>query len=276
MTQLASLKTLSVAAFLAAAAISSHAAPGIIFDRGLPEANLNNVAGADRSNVSWGFGASGTPGLAYYSGDFFRLGQDYVIHSLTTWATIGPVPLAEGTLESRFSSLSLFTGTGVGPMTERMQGNTVGNATDNPNISVTQVTYANGADYQGSGGAFINLLEITFTNLKWKVQADVDYYFSVVGVDNPDDQTYFPWFMHASNAERGGVPADGANDRYNWFYTEGGQLFLGGEINSQGNGWDKSSDINVVLRGELPLPGTLALGLLGLISVGAARFARRA
>ena len=40
----------------------------LVFDRGLPTANLNNAAGANRSNVAWAFDGD------YITGDDFSFG----------------------------------------------------------------------------------------------------------------------------------------------------------------------------------------------------------
>ncbi len=62
---------------------SSEVSAQVIFDRGLPTINLNNAAGANRSNVSW----QSTPGGSFVGDDFTigTIGQTFVINSLTVW-----------------------------------------------------------------------------------------------------------------------------------------------------------------------------------------------
>ena len=48
------------------------ASAALLLDRGLPTANLNNDAGASRSNVQWAFG-SDAQGM-WLAGDDFTLG----------------------------------------------------------------------------------------------------------------------------------------------------------------------------------------------------------
>ena len=52
----------------------------------------------------------------------------------------------------------------------------------------------------------------------------------------------YQWFNHASNAELSGAPQDGADGAMLQFGAGGN---FEGAVDSNGNGWDKSSDINV-------------------------------
>lgn len=247
------------------------AAP-IVVDRGLPSANLNDAAGLNRSNVAWGFGDN-TPGPAYYSGDDFTIGTGmYLIDTIRTWAVIGRSSALTSTIVAdRYSSISLYGGSGPS-LVNLMSGNTVGNSTNNLNISISLVTYQGGATYQNGGNDF-NMFEITFNNLNWLVDGSVKQYFSVAGVDIAD-QFYDPWFMHASNAALGGSPADGADDLYSAFYANGATLAFDSTFSSLGNGWDKASDINVQIEAtEVPEPTSLALVALAVL--GAAGASRR-
>jgi hypothetical protein len=78
-------------------------------------------------------------------------------------------------------------------------------------------------------------------------------------------------FNHASNAALSGTPQDGSDDRYRWFAGNAldSSISAGGFIDSDGNGWDKSSDINIQVRAtQVPEPsilGLMGLGLLGLL-----------
>lgn len=270
-------KSSTLASLLALTTMSASAVP-IVFDRGLPTANLNNGAGSSRSNVAWGE-AQQTP--AAYVGDDFTLGTgNWAINTVRIWAVVGPTPATASIIADRFSSLTLFGGSGS-TLTNLMTGNTVGNGTTNPNITVSQVQYANNTNYD-SFGSGRNIFEIEFTNLNWNVAGGVLQHFSVAGVDNPSDATFFPFFMHASNAGFGGAPAAGADGLYSEFVDNGsGGLLLTGSVNSglPNNGWDKSSDINVqVEASQVPEPASMALlgaAFLGLAASRRKRAAKR-
>jgi hypothetical protein len=262
----------SLAAVMLTAITGSAMAAPVVYDRGLPTANLNDAAGANRSNVAWGFDQN-TP--AFYAGDDFTLGAGtYRIDTVRTWAVIGGVGNTSPTLiADRYSSIALYGGSGPN-LNQLMSGNTVGNGTNNANISITKVQYAGGADYESFGNE-LNLYEVTFSNLNWVVDGSVQQFFSVAGVDNAADAVFRPWFMSASNAALGGSPADGADDLYSAFFDNGGTLAFDSTFSSLGNGWDKASDINVQIEAErLPEPGSLLLFGLGLIGLTAARRTR--
>lgn len=259
------LKMALIAAALTVAATAATAAP-IVFDRGLPTANLNNSAGASRSNVAWGFGEGSS---AYYSGDDFTLSAGvWKVNTVRVWATLSP----GSSFQDLYSSISLFGGAGT-TLTNLKSGATVGN-TAGADIAITKVSYANSANYQGSSGAFKDIYQIDFNNLNWMVNGGVTENFSVAGVSN-GNTPFHPFFMHASNAGFGGATADGADGLYSAYYDNGsGGLAFDSQINSGlvGNGWDKSSDINVqVLASAVPEPASMALFGVALLGFGAAR-----
>jgi len=248
----------SIAIGVAALLPVSAAASTLAVDRGLPSANLNNAAGGDRSNVAWGFN-----GGTYWAGDTFSLTGSSIIDQLTVWLVTSPSKGPD--FGDAFSSLSLYLGSTSG--TEVDNVSTAGfaaNVSDNADVSVSAVTYDGGADYQGSSGSFLNIWELTFSNLGFFAAGE--YLFSLTG--SPTDD---PTFLHASNAALGGEPADGADNLYYWLFGSAGapSLEIGGTINSNGSGWDKSSDLNLqVYVTAVPVPAALplllgALGLLG-------------
>ena len=236
----------------------------LIVDRGLPDDNLNNAAGSDRSNVAWDFGGD------YASGDDFTLPDTpkyhaWEIEKITTWAIAGE-PGSTFLLGDRYDEISLFLGLAGPDGTEIplvLNANLTGNDTDNDDVTITPVTYADGSDYQGSSGNPIQIWQIDWFNVG--IFGAGQYMFSTEGAGANDP--YF--FNHASNAALSGTPQEGADDRYRWFSGTATDtaLAFGGFVDSDGYGWDKSSDINIQVYGTLkyvPEPATLALFALGL------------
>lgn len=199
----APLKVLGVA--LLAMGASTLVNASLIVDRGLPDENLNNAAGGDRSNVAWAFEGD------YLSGDDFTLGAlnpnagKWRIDQIRVW-TIG----GESSLGDRFSSIKLFMGAEGSTVPEAASANlTAGsNATDNANVEVNQVSYADGTDYQGSGDGFLNIWQLDFFNLGL---FDPGLQLFALGGEPLDDGLAF---LHASNASLSGTTQDGSDDLY--------------------------------------------------------------
>jgi hypothetical protein len=221
---------MSAAVGLAAAAVLTLAGPAsaasvLASDRGLPTDNLNNAAGADRSNVAWSFGAD------YVTGDTFSVGapgESWVVTGVRTW-NIGPEGVA---FEDEFSDVTLYLGDG-------------GIAPVPADVGHTAVTYADGTGYQGTFGAFRQLWQNDFTGLAYEVEGGQTYYAAADGASATSN-----WFNHASNAALSGSPQDGADDHYNaWdksdLATAPYACDSGGSGGDCDGGWDKSSDINV-------------------------------
>jgi len=238
--------------------VAGGANAALVVDRGLPDSNLNNAAGSDRSNVAWGFNGD------FLAGDDFSLGalnpgqSAWQIDQLTLW-TIG----SESTLGDRFDSLTLFLGADNGSSTPAAaKANLTGNDTDNSDVQVSKVEYPGTSfDYQGSGGGSLNIWQIDFFNLG--LFDEGEYLFALAGAGEAIT------FNHASNAALSGTPQDGADGSYRWFSGNALDLGItaGGSIDSAGNGWDKSSDINIQVHAtQVPEPsivGLMSLGLLG-------------
>ncbi len=115
------------AASVVGTAVSSPTTP--TFDRGMPTTNLNNAAGANRSNVAWSFGND------YVTGDNFKIGatgEKYYITTLRTW-NVGE--------SSGMPKLYLGTSVGIAEV---------------PGLTVnrTPVKYTGNLDYQTTGGSF--------------------------------------------------------------------------------------------------------------------------
>lgn len=227
---------IAAAASVVGTAVSSPATPA--FDRGLPTANLNNPAGANRSNVAW------SNGNDYVSGDDFTLGssgQKWYVSQIRTW-NIGHLDSPFG---DEFSSDTLYFGTSaIAPLATGTVA--AGSSLDsNPNIIHTRVTYAGGSNYQAQGGADRQIWQNDFQNLGLVLNGGQKYYFAVDGTT-----TTYLWFNHASNAALSGSPQQGADGK--WVAWAKSVLSAPNQCDSGApnggacnGGWDKSSDINV-------------------------------
>jgi len=229
-------------------------ATALLVDRGLPTINLNNAAGASRSNVAWTF-----------TNPNWGVGDDFIVDgngtfkvdTLRTWV-IG---------DYANTSFTLWGGDLASPLSTKSTSGTL-----------QQVTYANGDSYQGSGGGFINIFELEFTNLNWLVNGGDLYNFGVTGKDSSGN--YQQISTHASNAALGGSPAAGADGILLEFNADGPTTAYPNNFywwaSNYGpewptyNSWDKVSDLNVQIEGTpVPEPGTFMLFGLGLASLGA-------
>ena len=228
--------------FASLARIPSAYADTILVDRGLPVANLNNIAGGSRSNVAWTEGG-------YVSGDYWLIGdtftntssQDWNINNIELW-TVGQT-----------STATLWGGVDGFPI------GVVSNAG-----SITPTTYAGGISYQGTSGAFTTLNQIDFsTNFTLGAGQTYEFFFDGTG------GAYVVPFVSASNAALSGSPQDGADDSMLEAHILGGSVDSTDAWTSNGNGWDKASDVNVVVRGTpVPEPETYAMMLTGLGLLG--------
>jgi len=255
----ASLKILGAA--LLAMGASSLAQASLIVDRGLPDENLNNAAGGDRSNVAWAFNDG------FLSGNDFTLGAlnpnagKWRIDQIRVW-TIG----GESALGDRFSLLKLFMGADGSTVPEAASANLTpeSNSTDNTNVEVNKVSYADETVYQGSGGGLLNIWQLDFFNLGL---FDPGLHLFALGGEGADSPFTF---MHASNAALSGTTQDGSDDRYRWFggTASDASITTGNLLDSDGSGWDKSSDINIqVFATQVPAPSVIALMAVGLLGL---------
>lgn len=243
------------------AALSSVASAVVLVDRGLPTANLNNVAGANRSNVAWG------DFNGWFTGDDFKLptaAPAYSITGIRTWlVTLDDFNASpQKSFSELISSLTLWLGPAGASNDLAATGYT---------FTATRVTYDGSTTYQGGGGALRSLWQIDWNTAGLVLAGGATYNFGVSGLRTDGSTTIF---NHASNAALGGVPADGADNLFKRWQPDG---TFGNSWNSgaPGGGWDKSSDVNVVVTGvPVPEPATIALGLGGL-AVALRRRARR-
>lgn len=221
--------------FVLAVAVPLTCANTMVFDRGLPTSNLNNTAGAARSNVAWAdWEATDQPTEYWLPGDDFTLsgtGNNYVT-KIRLWTADGI---------SGQQSLTLWGG---------LDGSTI--APVSSIYSVMPVTYANSDGYQGSSGNFIQLYQIDF-----------DVGFNLAGGQKYDFFLQAPWhpyqsggyvngFLHASNKDLSGSTQEEADDVFLWLHhTDLGDVVEtwnsgdGSGTSGFPKGWDKSSDANV-------------------------------
>src|SRR4051812_3366585 len=117
---------------------------GLVVDRGLPVSNLNFPAGANRSNISWGYDNQ------FFSGDDFSLAAGaWRVDAIRIWTVNGGI--TEGShLGTDFSSVSLYGGPAAAGVALLATGtlSASSDSSGNPNITITPVTYTGGASYQ--------------------------------------------------------------------------------------------------------------------------------
>lgn len=220
----------------------------LLVDRGLPDTNLNNSAGANRSNVAWVFGG-------YAPADYWIVGDTFTNTGSQTWA-IDTIRLwTVGTT----STAALWGG---------IDGSTIGLVSGSGAIS--GATYADGSSYQGSSGAYITMHQIDFAvSILLAPGQTYDFFLDGSGGN------YVVPFVHASNAALSGSPQDGANDLMLEANVVGGSIVSVGAWTSLNYGWDKASDVNVQVFGAVPEPTTYAMLVLGLGLLGFMRRRRK-
>jgi len=237
--------------FLLCFPAGAQVAATLMVDRGLPTANLNDVAGANRSNNRL---ARDSTNEGFFGDDFTigDAGQVYVIDSIRTWAVAIERPGRGEQLGDRYEDIRLYFG--IDNVSEIATGTLMAGCShpDNPNINVSAVSYPV-ADASGNslfdnidpGVSNFQIWQIDFTTLKLVVNGGVAHRFGVWGKGRlrPGEVAlYFPWFNHASNAARSGSPQQGADNRILSFLADGTFERV---LNTKFAGWDKPADLNV-------------------------------
>jgi len=254
--------TSGMVVLLAALGVSRNAVAGVIYSRPLPVINLNNAAGASRSNIAPLEGSFPPP---FILGDDFMLSDaglsgTYNINTLSVWE-IGNLPLSGPTdpggnaPSTEFSSITLFGGPDHTDLTAISS-----------TYTATRVFYAGGLDYQSpNSGTYFPIYRLDFTNLNWIVNSNVLYNFAINAV--PIGGNSFA--LSAANFGSSGVVGAGANNSFILYENDGTSWIS--TFNSDATstpGFPKGSDANVSLDTSLvPEPSTISFIGVGLGAV---------
>jgi len=244
---------LAVLLFSAAATMNADV---MVFDRGLPTSGINAPVSAARSNVAW---ADYTP----YDGSNWAIGDDFILGGAGTYDITDLRVWIVGTDSQQpsymWSDLTLFGG-GTAPGSV--------NVLSPSSIVVNQVT---SPTYTGSSGSTIEIWQVDFL-LNWTVTGGVTNTFFVGGTPTAANIALYGTgvspFLHASNAALSGSTQDGADNLYREISYSGLTVSSMDMANSNGNGWDKSSDINVQVFAATPEPSAWVLMGTLLLSLG--------
>ncbi len=255
----------------------------LVFDRGLPAANLNNASGdANRSNVRWSGEENG------FSGDDFRFGapgERWVIDRIRTWAVPGNSLGDPSSLGDYFQEVRLYFGRGEAALKPIVQGtlNPGTNAVEKAGIRITEAT-GEGAPLYDDFGKFFRIWQLDFENLNLAVEGGAAYRFGVHGAGRlaPGGKQAYPWFNHGSNAALGEAGRDAADGKLLIFDATGEHAET---LDPTVRFWNKPSDVNVqvfahlavelaVEGGEATLVGSETFDT-GSLDVTTLRFGRR-
>jgi hypothetical protein len=243
------LRLTATTVVLSGALNTAALASAVLIDRGLPTVNLNNAAGANRSNVAWvdsGQSPVATPNDYWMYGDSFTNtgSQVWYISNIRVW-TVRATTTATlwGGIDGSAITVAAATGAISSP-----------------------VTYADSSTYQRGNGDLVDIFAVDFAvNIVLAAGQTYDFFLDGTGGD------YVIPFLHASNAALSGSPQDGANNLLLEARVVNGVVVSQDAWTSLGNGWDKASDMNVQVTGEVPEPTTFALAGLALFGIAASR-----
>lgn len=234
----------------------------LLFNRGLPSSvNANSNVSANRSNVDWG-NVDG-----FINGDDFTASDNWHVSSISVWMVGNPADFgaASFTLYGGVAGGSTFGAINVALPTIAQVYYQPANAAVNCNT-------ASGVSYQGFSSSTncspiyqldfavnLNLASGTVFNFA----PDASPNSASTCVDGGDTSGCF--YVHATNALLAGTFQEGSDNKYINFDSTNTVDGDPEVRDSNGNGWDKSSDINVQVYGTVvPEPSTAALIVVGI------------
>jgi hypothetical protein len=235
------------------------ASAALLFDRGLPTANLNHSANPNRSNIAlyWGPDANpNPPSYQVYGDDFMISGSGtYHIDTARIWIVLGStVP----------TNLKLWAGQEDSPL-ELVSSS----------FTATKVYYAGGQNYErlANPGYFVDFYQIDFV-VNRDVEGGQKYQFFVdtpifSRYTNGVLEGYTASYLHESNAALSGSTQEGADNYVLRLTLNAGVPGAIEMVDASNLDFGRSVDANIQLYGnQVPLPSTLYLigsGLLGLL-----------
>lgn len=231
------------------------AAQVLVFDRGLPTANLNNAAGASRSNALWA-DIETLPETPWLPGDDFTLAGAgaYTVTTIRVWSTNNV-------------GLSLRGGVAGSPI------NVVSTA-----YTATPVTYANAQGYEKAAGGFLQLYQVDFT-VNIPLNGGTTYQFFLDAPPAPSGTDFVGAYLHASNAALSGSTQQGADGIF-LFLANNGTVTTWNTATGAGTycpgcvGFDKTTDGNVQVFALIaPLPSAPAVQVPAVSGAGLAALA---
>jgi hypothetical protein len=169
-----------------------------------------------------------------------------VIDAIRTWSVPGQLSTDPLYLGDFYKDVRLYLGGPNADLTPKVAAplSPGSDETGNPNIRLTEIT-RNGHPFYDDFGDNLRIWQIDFTRLDWTVEGGVKYQFGVWGNGRPVPETdgkAYKWFNHASHASLSASRQDGADGLMLLFDAAGRAE---GSFTAEGNGWDKTSDINV-------------------------------
>ena len=232
------------------------ATPVLVFDRGLPTANLNKAAGANRSNILWS-DVETLPETPWLPGDDFKLlgTGTYTVTTIRIWST-------------NSTGLTLRGGAAGGPI-----------SLISSVYTATAVTYANSQGYEQSAGGFLQLYQIDFS-VNIPLNGGITYRFFLNGPATPFGTDFAGALLHSSTAALSGSTQQGADDTFlfldntgtvlTWNSGTGGGTYCPGCVGSSQN-TDGNVQVFAVPPPEVAVPTASGPGLaaLGLLLAGA-------
>jgi hypothetical protein len=223
------------------------AGPALVVDRGLPQANLNNVSGEYRSNIRWSLKS----GLL---GDDFTVGvagEHWVIDTIRVWTIPGVNATDPENLGDVYQDVRLYLGGSDGGLTPIVTGMLTRGSSEsnNPNIQISDATATGGVPYDDFG-INMRVWQIDFTQLNLGISGGAKIRFGAWGLGRAVPGTVgktYVWFNAASNAPLALANQDGADGQM-LIFTSGGRFESA--FDGKNAGWDKSSDVDVQVFGH--------------------------